>query len=127
MFEEKRSWEDLEEEKGCSGFPFPFTPKFKLQELVAAISLSSQQLSQCLPVSVELDILGGLEGEMVVVVLIHDSATERWYFYFFSLLVRGCCWALNLLGSYSCPYFKKHGSIQFLLSKRLYFLIKYFL
>lgn len=47
------------------------------------------------------------------------------YFMFFSLLVRGCCWALNLLGSYSCPYFKKHGSIQFFLSKRLYFLIKY--
>jgi hypothetical protein len=38
-------------------------------------------------VSVELDILGGLEGEMVVVVLINDNATERWYFilFFFSL------------------------------------------
>ena len=52
--------------------------------------------------SVELDILGGLEGEMVVVVLINDNATERWYFilcFFLSWLgvVAGpsICWALT--------------------------------
>lgn len=48
---------------------------------------SSLSVSSC--VSVELDILGGLEGEMVVVVLINDNATERWYFFFIFFLSLG--------------------------------------